>query len=666
MSDNLTVFGTDYTGVTGIKATGTGNGTLTYIRPTGTKSISANGTAIDVTEYAAVDVAVPSSQPSLQAKTNIDPSTSSQTIQADSGYDGLSSVQINAMPSGAVSASATKGSVSNHAVSVTPTATVGTAGYLAAGSTNGTAVSVSASELVSGTYTVDSSGTKDVTNYASASIAAGSATASATKGTVSNHQVSVTPSVTRTAGWVSAGSANGTAVTVTASELASGNKEITANGTNIDVVGYSTVSVDVSGGSSAHVATLGPATSSSTTLTFTGLSGEPLAFSVLVDGSIATGTPSKVAAIVFDGTTMHGQTITNTSNAQVTYDGSSFTKSYSNGTLTITSTGASFGGEYYINYVYGGGSIDTKDVQVGSGATSITFTDLDDEPLYWACIFKSDFGTSSGYQRVIAVDWDGNNIIFGETMDSSSHASSSYWTASYSNGSLTITSQGTNQGGYFHQPGYYELVYAVDSTGNYQSKTVAPSTSQQVVTADSQYDALKKVTVEAMPEMTLPTAASGTSSGTSKATITPTSSAQYLNIPTGYNGTASYYTIAAASGGSVTIKTATMTNNSATAQQIQFTSLTGQPKAFFCRCTSNLSRSSSNRYYYIADIRWDGSSTGGVVGNKYYVYNGQYSNQTTGYSQSYSNGTLTLTTTGSQTASPGSFYNGTYELVYVY
>lgn len=60
MSDNLTVFGKNYTGVTGIKAKGTGNGTLTYIKPSGTKSISANGTAIDVTEYANVDVAVTS------------------------------------------------------------------------------------------------------------------------------------------------------------------------------------------------------------------------------------------------------------------------------------------------------------------------------------------------------------------------------------------------------------------------------------------------------------------------------------------------------------------------------------------------------------------------------------------------------------------------------
>lgn len=33
---------------------------LTYIRPQGTKSISANGTGIDVAEYASVNVSVPS------------------------------------------------------------------------------------------------------------------------------------------------------------------------------------------------------------------------------------------------------------------------------------------------------------------------------------------------------------------------------------------------------------------------------------------------------------------------------------------------------------------------------------------------------------------------------------------------------------------------------
>ena len=91
-TDTLQIFGTEYTGVTGIKATDDNDTVKTYIRPQGTKSITANGTGIDVTEYASVDVSVSSSAPNLQAKTNISPTTSSQTIQPDSGYDGLSSV----------------------------------------------------------------------------------------------------------------------------------------------------------------------------------------------------------------------------------------------------------------------------------------------------------------------------------------------------------------------------------------------------------------------------------------------------------------------------------------------------------------------------------------------------------------------------------------------
>lgn len=159
------------------------------------------------------------------------PTTSQQTITPDSGYDGLSSVTVAAMPTGtAGTPTASKGTVSNHAISVTPSVT-NTTGYITGGTKTGTAVSVSASELVSGTLSITSSGTKDVTNYASASVAAGGATASASKGSVSNHSVSVTPKVTRTAGWVSAGTANGTAVTVSASELVSGSETKTTNGT---------------------------------------------------------------------------------------------------------------------------------------------------------------------------------------------------------------------------------------------------------------------------------------------------------------------------------------------------------------------------------------------------------------------------------------------------
>lgn len=72
-----------------------------YIIPSGSKTISANGTGIDVTSYATVNVNVPTGgggDVSLQDKTAT-PSESVQTITADSGYDGLSSVEIAAIPS---------------------------------------------------------------------------------------------------------------------------------------------------------------------------------------------------------------------------------------------------------------------------------------------------------------------------------------------------------------------------------------------------------------------------------------------------------------------------------------------------------------------------------------------------------------------------------------
>ena len=325
-TDNLTVFGTDFTGVTGIKASGTGNGTLTYIRPQGTKSISANGTGIDVTEFAAVDVAVPTGTP----RTSTDLTVSGDTVTAPAGY--YASAASKSVASGtAGTPTATKGSVSNHSVSVTPSVT-NTTGYITGGTKTGTAVTVSASELVSGTYTVDSSGTKDVTNYASVSV----------------------------------------------------------------------------------------------------------------------------------------------------------------------------------------------------------------------------------------------------------------------------------------------------------------------------------------PALTLPTAASSTSSGTSKATITPGSTAQYINIPTGYNGTAQYYTVSAASGGSVATETKTL---SAASTSIQFTSLSGQPKAFCLRITSQLTRSSGSSNYYVTMVRYDGTNT---RGNYWRMSNGTYYNDTTHYSYSYSNGTLTVSSSASQTSAGGAFYAGGYELVYVY
>lgn len=160
-TDTLEIFGTEYTGVTGIKATDDQSGTKVYIRPQGTKSISANGTGIDVAEYASVDVNVSGGTP----RTSTDLTVSGATVTAPAGvYATDASKSVASGTAG--TPTATKGSVSNHQVSVTPSVT-NTTGYITGGTKTGTAVTVSASELVSGSETKTENGTYDVTNLAS-------------------------------------------------------------------------------------------------------------------------------------------------------------------------------------------------------------------------------------------------------------------------------------------------------------------------------------------------------------------------------------------------------------------------------------------------------------------------------------------------------------------
>ena len=160
----------------------------------------------------------------IESKTSSDLTASGATVTAPAGY--YASAASKSVASGSAGTpTASKGTVSNHSVSVTPSVTNAT-GYITGGTKTGTAVTVSASELVSGTKTISASGTTDVTNYESASVAAGSAATPATTitanptvsvnsgglitATVSKTQ-NVTPSVS--AGYV----ASGTAGTITVS-----------------------------------------------------------------------------------------------------------------------------------------------------------------------------------------------------------------------------------------------------------------------------------------------------------------------------------------------------------------------------------------------------------------------------------------------------------------
>ena len=94
------------------------------ITPAGTIDISSNGT-YDVTEYASANVNVPEKEFTTQTKTAT-PSTSQQIITPDSGYDGLSQITVEAIPSGSLSTP----TISSSGLI---TAQVGTSGYLASG-----------------------------------------------------------------------------------------------------------------------------------------------------------------------------------------------------------------------------------------------------------------------------------------------------------------------------------------------------------------------------------------------------------------------------------------------------------------------------------------------------------------------------------------------------
>lgn len=98
---------------------------------------------------------------------------------------------------------------------------------------------------------------------------------------------------------------------------------------------------------------------------------------------------------------------------------------------------------------------------------------------------------------------------------------------------------------------------------------------------------------------------------------------------------------------------------------LSFAGLSGEPKAFVVRADLQISSSGSTTYYYIVEVAAFGDTVNGTcfrIGSTRRTYNID-----SGYSWSYSNGTLTITSSASsRSASPGAFYSGSYELLYAY
>ena len=384
----------------------------------GTKSIAANGTGIDVTDYASVDVAVPIPTPSMQSKSKSYTPTEtaqSETVSADSGYDGLSSVDVSVaavsstyVGSGITRRDSTDLSDSGATVSVP-------AGYYE---------TAASKAVASGSATVPS--TINAGNGASISYGL-------TNITLSKSNVSITPTVTP--GYVSSGTAGNATVylsatadfqpettwhpstsdqnilagkilqgvqhikAVTMENLTAANIKdgvtvkigdstdddcvtsvtgtytggsvtvnplsVTTNGTYTAPTGtaYSPVTVSVSGGSVQFDTKTATASNYPVSLSFTGMKGEPKAFVVRLNAQVSSSGSTTYYYIVdvsAFGTTTHGNCFRIGSTRRIDNITSGYSWSYSGTTLTITSSAASrsaspgafYSGSYELLYAY--------------------------------------------------------------------------------------------------------------------------------------------------------------------------------------------------------------------------------------------------------------------------------------------------------------------------
>lgn len=439
----------------------------------------------------------------LQEKT-VSPTTSSQTVTADNGYDGLSKVTVEAMPT---SEQATPSINVNSNGLITASATQ-TAGYVSAGTksttkqlTTQTAKTVTPSKseqtaVASGVYTtgavkvapipdayiiptgtldVTTNGTHNVKNYESVNVdVSGDAPTLQTK--------SVTPTISTQTIKPDAGYDGLSQVTVSG---VGGTLEIDENGTYGSVTSntfYNRIIVNVptnsgdSGSSSILTKEVKPS-SNSLSIQFTGLAGEPSAFSVQTNTNITLASTRYVISVDYDGTETEGvcgYTSGSSYNKTGTnaYSASDFTWTYVNGTLTITSASATTSGYFTSSATYKLFYVTNAEVIEGGTTTEPKLQSKSATPSETAQTIKPDTGYDGLSQvSISAIQTETKTVT--------------------TNGTVTPTA-----GKYLKS--VVVNVPTGSSTPTLQTKTVTPTETAQTITPDTGYDGLSSVKVNAI------------------------------------------------------------------------------------------------------------------------------------------------------------------------
>lgn len=432
---------------------------------------------------------------------------------------------------------------------------------------------------------------------ASKAVATGTAgTPTATKGTVSNHTISVTPSVTNTTGYITGGTKTGTAVTVQASELVSGTKSITTNGTGIDVANFSKVDVAVSGDVPVYQAKTGivPTENSQT---ITADTGYDALSSVQIDaidsdyvGSgierrddsdlTASGATVTVPAGYYEDTETKSvasgsattPATTVTANPSISVSNSGLITATASATKSVTPT-VSAG--YVSSGTAGTITVSGSNTQQLSTQAATTYhpsttdqTIASGKYLTGAQTIKAVTTTNLTPENILA----GVTVKIGDSTDDDCVASVT-GTASGGGGMVVVETLDEHGG---------TIVEITGEEIKLQAKTnISPTTSSQTIEPDNGYTGLSSVQINAMPSgsATAPNSISGTSAtvstGTNTLTLTKTVSVT-PSVTAGYvaSGTAGNSSVSLTA--SVTTKgTATITPTKNTQTIASGTYLTG-------------------------------------------------------------------------------------------